>query len=85
MDFNKNTIRAVCATLGSILNDAVAEEILGRRRYTKLDFSQTKPTRKKQALTAAKLEEILVTTKATENATRYAILLTLATNGMRKG
>ncbi|MFJ8513373.1 tyrosine-type recombinase/integrase [Lysinibacillus xylanilyticus] len=84
-DFSKNTISAVCATLGSILNDAVAEEILDRRRYTKLDFSQTKPTLKKQALTAAKLEEILVTTKATENATRYAILLTLATTGMRKG
>lgn len=84
-EFSKNTIRAVCATLGSILNDAVSEEILDRRRYTKLDFSQTRPTRKKEALTAAKLEDILVTTMATENATRYAILLTLATTGMRKG
>lgn len=84
-EFSKNTIKAVCATLGSILNDAVSEEILDRRRYVKLDFSQTKPTRKKEALTAAKLEEVLVTTKATENATRYAIILTLATTGMRKG
>ncbi|MEK4171016.1 site-specific integrase [Lysinibacillus sp. FSL L8-0312] len=83
--YSKNTIKSVCATLGSMLNDAVAEEILDRRRYTKLDMSKAKPTRKKDALTAPELENVILTTKSTENATRYAILLTLATTGMRKG
>ncbi|WP_083244691.1 tyrosine-type recombinase/integrase [Lysinibacillus fusiformis] len=84
-EYSKNTIKSVCATLGSMLNDAVPEEILDRRRYTKLDMKKAKPTRKKDALTAPELENVILTTKSTENATRYAILLILATTGMRKG
>lgn len=47
--------------------------------------SLAKPTRKKEALIAPELENVILTTKSTENATRYAILLTLTTTGMLKG
>lgn len=46
--------------------------------------SLAKPTRKKEALTAPELENVILTTKSTENATHYAILLTLTTTGLVK-
>lgn len=83
--YSANTIKGTCSTLATALNDAVNEGKLDRRRYIKLDFSKVKITNKRISLTVEELDTLLNCTKESENATRNAIVVSLAYTGMRRG